>query len=1042
MSAESRRSQIGGAFLTLDLDSLVARLATRDPYRTEADIQSDIQTLLLHGGLNLSDPQVHLESQVRDGTRRRIDVEAGATVFEVKKSLAGPQATLSEFEEQLAGYVATRSSQTGARYVGVLTDGADWRLYAQHGDAFSEVTRHIVQPKDSSVVERLTTWLEAVMATRDKVNPTPSAIRHSLGSESPSFALDIADLTAMYESVAASAEVKLKRSLWSKLLTTALGTQFQDNTRLFIEHTYLVLIAEVVAHAVVGFDLRDDSLTPATIVSGGEFAASQITGVVEQDFFDWILHAPGGPEFVRRLARRVARFDWSEPEHDVLKVLYESVIDAETRHSLGEYYTPDWMADRMVREVVTEPLTQRVLDPSCGSGTFVFHAVRNYMSAAEESGIPDYQAVGNVTRLVTGMDLHPVAVTLARVTYLLAIGSRRIQDALREPLAIPIYLGDSLQWEQTANTMTYGHLVIPTGEGSSLFARELRFPPRVTEDAASFDRLVERLADLATNRKAGSSIPSLAPTFAQFAIHPDDQSEIAETFTTLCQLADEGRNHIWSYFVRNTARPIWLAQQSNRVDVLVGNPPWLSYRYMPRAMQARFKEEATARGLWAGGRVATHQDLSAFFVARCIELYLKPGGSFAFVMPHSVLTRVQYEGFRTGVFAPAGDKHSGKTRLSDAVTLSVTFDTPWEFIKVREHPFPVPSGAVFGTYTPGKVRALPASTLSWSGRLPQVTMPWDAAKGFLAITDGAAHAIDPEAEVSPYKERFTQGANLVPRMLLMVTEEESGPLGTGAGRVAVRSARSSQEKEPWKFLPDLVGTVEREFIFSTLLGSSIGPFRILDPQKCVLPLAKGGLLAESGDPAPIDHYPGLATWWRTAVSVWMENRSEASTITLDEQVNWQGKLDRQYPATPYRVVYSKSGSVLASAIVTDERAVIDHKLYWANCGSLDEARYLTGLMNSTTLLTHIQHLQSQGQFGARDFDTYVFHAPYGLYDPSDALHTNLVHLVERAERVAARVALDLSKSFQTNRKRIRNALQNDGVAGDIDQCVAAIFAGN
>jgi type I restriction-modification system DNA methylase subunit len=64
-------------------------------------------------------------------------------------------------------------------------------------------------------------------------------------------------------------------------------------------------------------------------------------------------------------------------------VLYESVIAAEQRHKLGEYYTPDWLAERMVAEVVDAPLEQRVLDPSCGSGTFLFHSVRHYLKAAE-----------------------------------------------------------------------------------------------------------------------------------------------------------------------------------------------------------------------------------------------------------------------------------------------------------------------------------------------------------------------------------------------------------------------------------------------------------------------------------------------------------------------------------------------------------------------------------------------------------------------------------------------------------------------------------
>jgi hypothetical protein len=59
-----------------------------------------------------------------------------------------------------------------------------------------------------------------------------------------------------------------------------------------------------------------------------------------------------------------------------MKVLYESVIAPDTRHRLGEYYTPDWLAAAMVEKAVDDPLQQRVLDPACGSGTFLFQAVR------------------------------------------------------------------------------------------------------------------------------------------------------------------------------------------------------------------------------------------------------------------------------------------------------------------------------------------------------------------------------------------------------------------------------------------------------------------------------------------------------------------------------------------------------------------------------------------------------------------------------------------------------------------------------------------
>lgn len=121
---------------------------------------------------------------------------------------------------------------------------------------------------------------------------------------------------------------------------------------------------------------------------------------------------------------------------------------------------------------------------------------------------------------------------------------------------------------------------------------------------------------------------------------------IRGTFEAMCRLHDEGRDHIWSYYLRNLARPVWLATNENRVDVLIGNPPWLSYRHMPRDMQSRFRELSRDRGLWHGREFATNQDLSALFVTRAVQQYLRDDGAFAFVLPNSVLDRAYFAGFR------------------------------------------------------------------------------------------------------------------------------------------------------------------------------------------------------------------------------------------------------------------------------------------------------------------------------------------------------------------------------------------------------------
>lgn len=64
------------------------RLAVRDSRRTEAEIQADVRQFILEAPFALEETDVsvvQLESQL--GDRRRIDVEVGATVIEVKRDL-------------------------------------------------------------------------------------------------------------------------------------------------------------------------------------------------------------------------------------------------------------------------------------------------------------------------------------------------------------------------------------------------------------------------------------------------------------------------------------------------------------------------------------------------------------------------------------------------------------------------------------------------------------------------------------------------------------------------------------------------------------------------------------------------------------------------------------------------------------------------------------------------------------------------------------------------------------------------------------------
>lgn len=1009
----------------------VQRLASRDATRSEADVQADVYVLLTSGELSLGGDQVvRLEVQIGDGTRRRLDVEVGHCVIEVKRDLRAA-GVLGEAEEQLAGYVSAQTTRLGTRYVGVLTDGTDWHLYHLRDVTLSPVA-HLGLSPTAPDSERLLVWLESILATEAAVAPVPREISRRLGAASPAHLLDHASLDALYESASSVPEVRLKRDLWAKLLRTAFGKAFTDDQELFVDHTLLVLTAEVIAHAVIGFDVSPaGGLTPAALAQGTAFGSAQIHGVVEADFFDWVLHVPGGPAFLTDLARRIARFDWSHVEHDVLKVLYESVISQEARASLGEYYTPDWLAERVVEATVTDPLGMRVLDPACGSGTFLFHTVRRYLKAATAAGQSNGPAVTGVTEHVFGMDIHPVAVTLARVTYLLAIGSDRLAADDRGPLAVPVYLGDSLQWEQRTDLLSgEDRVTISTvGDdlvegGGALFGDDLVFPRSVLHDAGDFDRLVSALADKAMDSSNRSSRSLIAPTLRQFGIHEHDVARLTETFDTMRRLHGAGRNHIWGYYVRNLIRPLWLADPEHRVDVLLGNPPWLRFSKMTQPMQARYKALARERGLLSGSLGASGRDLSTLFVTRTVELYLKAKGRFGFVMPHGVLTRKPHDGFRSGRWSSHVGGH-----------LTVAFGEAWDLSAVNTG-FPMVACVVHGRQAAAAAQ-MPATVTTWSGRLPATNVTWETAQPRLTIGSSKLGVLSAEVlpDASPYKRRFRQGAVLAPRALLFVTVTTGGPLGAGAGRADVAARRTTAEKPPWKTVPSLRGTVEKAFIRPVHLGETLLPYRMVPSLQAVLPVSSSAILV----PALIEEHPGLSSWWSGAEKLWDANKSQSDASALLDRIDYHRQLSAQLPTARHRVAYTASGNTLAAARIDDPNVIIEHKLYWAAVSSEAEGRYLTAILNSSVVLARVKPLQALGLFGPRDFDKNVFAVPIPPYDADNPDHLALVDAAAEAETVASGVELLPGQDFKKSRAAIRSRLDGVHLAEGIDQLVARII---
>ena len=1010
------------------LADLVQHLASRPGHEA---VRVGIARLLIDG-LGGRPDDVLFERQIKE-VRGRVDALVGRTVFEFKSNLRRERA---DAEEQLTRYLTQRESETRERYTGIATDGATFIVYdLQEGQltTLQEFRTEAETPQD------LLLRLSSVVVAVEEMPPEPDVVSAQLGRGSVAWIRARNDMRRMYAEVGADPEVRTKRALWSQLLARVYGSPVDDDD-LFFQHTYLTTIAKTMAAHVIGIG----NPTPEDLLSGRLFEQAGIYGVAESDFFDWALRADGGAGLVERIALQVSVFRLADVRTDVLKGLYESLIDPEQRHVLGEYYTPDWLAERICAAAVRDPLSERVVDPACGSGAFLFHAVRQLLAAADAAGVGNVEALARCCDRVLGIDVHPVAVQIARVTYLLALGERLRQE--RGSVMLPVYLGDSLQWNTEPFLADRDVLIeAPLDEASGAGAVTLHFPATVARDPALFDRVINRMLEMSAGSPPPPSTGLTAWLGREGVTDEPTQSVLAETYEQLAALRQQGRDHIWGFAARNLVRPVWLGQQEQRPDVLVGNPPWLAYRYMDEEMQARFRTECQELGLWAGGRVATHQDHSAYFYVRCAELYLRPGGRVAFVMPYAAMSRQAFEGFRGGAYprpVNGARRNGGRKRPSGQSTLTtLSFTEAWALPDAVQPLFPVPSCVLLAERSGMPVGIRGATVHEAAGILPRRDATSTEAEVALAWR---AASWPPPAENMPtqhYADVFRQGATLVPRLLCVVERPPLSAAGVAADAILVESRRSTQEKAPWKNLPPLRGNIERRFIRALYLGESITPFRPLDPVEAVIPWdEKHGLM--NAVVAASQGFADLARWMRQAEGLWEEHRQgRARTQELPLVGNWDfyGKLTAQLPPAELRVVYAASGTLPAAVVISDNAAVIEHALYWTAVSGWNEGRYLTAVLNSETARQRAEHLQARGQWGARHFDRYILTLPIPRFDAQVALHMELVAEASHAEEVGAAVELEEGLHFVRARREIRTALAVDGVSARIDSLVAQLL---
>ncbi|MCS3856468.1 SAM-dependent methyltransferase [Salinibacter ruber] len=973
--------------------------------------------------------EVPLPERIKTGYA---DTQYGRVIIEFKSDLDKDE---EDAKSQLSEYIAGNwKSGEDYNFTLLATDCAEWRVYAPNhqeliGKEDISVTDVELEEVESFEIDddqpdEAFYFLDRYLFQTRPQKPTLDRIKEDFGEHSSTFVSCLDHLKRYFEKVRDDDHVAVAFEQWQRFLSIAYGS-FEAREEAFLVHTYLSVLAKLLAYEVLTGDDFIDQEELEGILRGDIFEKYNVENFVDQDFYDWVgrkEHFPHLQPVFRRLTSQIGQYDFTLVEEDILKGVYQELIDIDTRHQLGEYYTPDWLCERVVEELDIDKNSD-VLDPACGSGSFLRAVIEKLKDKH-----PDLSARHILDRVV-GVDIHPLSVQIAKTTVLLSL-SDRIRS-LKRPVSLKVHLSNTL--------------LAPEGS-VDMFGEEFRMmidgePYRITvevfEDPSTFDAAIRTCDKLAELSAGGEDYGR-----EMIASSLENQEEIGELSDNLVKsfhsiylgikrAKEAGRDSIWRFIVQNLYKPYFL---KDNFDFVVGNPPWLTYGDVDYGnYQDELDELAEEYNVKPDRKKNyTHLEIASIFLSHSSWYFLDSGGEIAFVMPRSIFSGDQHDKARKGVA-----KGYQITELWDLGGVNPLFN--------------IPSSVVFADqkYVNSRFPDEGVGGYLVEGRLPEQNVTWEEAKDELnfeetqwhygklgSLTAFTPYKVEGAGAVNYYKDHFTQGATIVPRNFYFVELDQEPPPSLDDRVISVKTNEERRKYAGQRWKPIKVsGQVNSRYLYRTAISNNVVPYSVIEPELVVLPIegSKDGKvkmkhweeMASEGDLE-------TAEWFKEVDKRWKENRTDkASSKSYLEYINYRKKLTRQRINDEYLVLYTSS-SKDANAAVFDRssvelRFVVEHKTYWYATENEDEAHFLVGFLNAAEPNRLIKSFQSKGLFGHRDVHKKILEVPLNEFDSANGKHQKIAALskscAEEADRYL-REEKDTSKRSPYHLGRLRSSVRD------------------
>ncbi|MFW9783024.1 MAG: class I SAM-dependent DNA methyltransferase [Candidatus Heimdallarchaeota archaeon] len=574
--------------------------------------------------------------------------------------------------------------------------------------------------------------------------------------------------------------------------------------------------------------------------------------------------------------------------------LIQAVISPFIRHKSGEYYTPPFLAKKMVDETYNIRLT--VLDPCCGSGNFLIEIIKSILSQDI-----DEKAKIRALNNIYGFDINPISIYISKINIL-------------------FLLKDNF--------------------------------PKVQINLFVLDYL----------------------------------SQAKKEFL-------------------------------HKFDLIIGNPPWYTYRDVDSIdSQEKLKILAEELEIKPRPKNLLNLEISTLFFYISNKSYMKDNGKIFLVITKGVITGSHASRFRNF-------KNFSDIKI-------------WMFNKKLEQIFNIDFICLYGQKKRGfkekESYEIPSFhygiennslKMSWYEPIElklqkrEYLIPFSiekrGEKSYVSklIPKGKLTNLLP-IKTSYYKELFHKGADLNPRNLIFVKFEEKDEY---LAIINPEERIFKKAKSPWNRREFENEIVSKKYLFKVIKSTELVKFHVYDFYTVFLPLSRNDLRFDYNS---LDKHSKI--FYDKINEIYLKFKKSTTTHkNLLENLNRWEKLINERQRSHIKVVYNNSGSILNCAVVQGDYLVTGD-LSFFNTKSLDEAFYLSAILNSPILTKQIKIMKS-----SRHIFKLPLELPIKKYNISNPRHQKLVQLGRKGHEIASKTVETLvkEKKDHISKPRIQSLLE-------------------